>query len=32
MSFRAEKQVITAHTEAQTDKQRQYPKDKTGLG
>ena len=38
MSYRAEKQVITAHTEGRTDghtdrrRQRQYLKAKTGLG
>ena len=33
-SYRPDKQVITAHTDAHTDRrrQRQYPKAKTGLG
>ena len=34
MSYRVDKQVITAHTDEHTDRrsQRQYPKAKTGLG
>ena len=38
MSIRADKQVITAHTDGQRDghtdrrRQQQYPKAKTGLG
>ena len=34
MSYRADKQVITAHTDGHTDRhnQRQYPKAKSGLG
>ena len=38
MSYRADKQVITAYTDGRTDghtdirMQRQYPKAKTGLG